>query len=632
MRTRPQPPAHGSHKTIPSSTSPLPPASRRHWLAWAGAATLAPLVPGCGGSGANPAPTLTATIAWGRNAIRQAMQEGPGQPRTRAASVALLLGDRLVWQEAFGTVDEATGTPAGAETRFNVGSVSKVIAALAVMILVDRQLVALDTPVVRYLPQFSMRSPGYRDITVRHLLSHASGLPGTYLHNLFAFAPLPGYAAELEADLADVHLKHEPGAMAVYCNDGFTLVERVVQAVTGQTYPSFVQSAILNPLGMARSGYTLQPLPRGSLAPGYIRGVPQGQEFMMGYATGGLCTTPGDMMKLAALLMRGGELDGQRIVSRTGVLEMARAQNQGMRVNLTPDWAWGLGWDTTRHPGLEAAGVLAWQKSGGTMFYSSDFYVLPQSGLALLLTGNAAGFKPGPVAEGILLRALQETGQLRTLPPPVSLAIPPQATISSAEVNAMLGVYGSSQAPLLATSADGQQINLRTWNAQGEAWEKPGTDLRLRTDGWWWSDAHPARQYRWEQADGHRYLILREPALAGHYAVSMPIGQQMPPAPGPLPAAWSARLDSRWTVTNETAESIPMALGMGVASLRELPELPGYLFWDDSQFLLPVADDRAGMAVQVPLNAGRDLVELVVQTQDQQESLQAAGWVYRRQA
>ena len=629
MRTRPQPSAQNL-SPLTATPPALALASRRGWLAWAGATGLAPLLPGCGGSGNNPAPLLTATMAWGRNAIRQAMQAAPNQPKTRAASVALLQGDRLVWQEAFGVLDEASGTPATPETRFNVGSVSKVIAALAVMVLVDRQLVALDAPVVRYLPGFSMLSPGYRDITVRHLLSHASGLPGTYLHNVFTFAPLQGYAAELETALADMHLKHAPGAMAVYCNDGFTLVERVVQAVTGQSYPAFVQSALLNPLGMARSGYTLAPLPAGSFAPGHIREVPQGQEFMMGYATGGLCTTPGDMMKLAALLLRGGELDGQRIVSKAGVREMASAQNQGVRVNLPADWHWGLGWDTTRHPGLEAAGVEAWQKSGGTMFYSSDFYVLPQAGLALLLTGSSAGFKPGPVAEGILLRALQESGPLRTLPPPLPLAAPPHATVSSAAVGALLGVYGSSRAPLKATSPDGQQIDLCAWSAQRGAWVDRCQSLRLRTDGWWWCDANPATQYRWEQADGRRYLLMRERATAGHYLVTTPIGQQMPPAPGPLPAAWAARLPSTWQVVSEGPQSIPMALDMGTSALKELPDLPGYLFWDDSQFLLPLSDDRAGMTVQVPLDAGRDLVELVVTTRDKQESLHAAGWVYVR--
>lgn len=617
-------PAHQPPANDPSLTT-----SRRGVLALAGAAAVAPLLPGCGGSN-SPEPYLPGTIAWGRSALREAT-EAPGG-KVRAASVALLHEDRLVWQEAFGMADSASGTPATPETRFNVGSVSKVLTALAVMILVDRRLLELDAPVVRYLPQFQMLSPGYRDITVRHLLTHASGLPGTYLHNMFAFAPLPGYAAELESALADQHLKHAPGAMAVYCNDGFTLVERIVAAVTGQAYPAFVQTAILTPLGMALSSYTLQPLPAGSFARGAIGGVEQRQEFVMGHATGGLCTTPGDLMKLASLLLQGGEHGGQRVVSKAGLAELGSIQNTGMHNPLAPDWHPGLGWDSARHPGLDAAGVLAWQKSGNTMFYASDFYVLPRARLALLLTGSAADFMPGPIAEGILLRALHEMGTLRALPAPASTAPPPLATVSATAVQALLGVYGRTSKPVKALSPDHQRIDLWVWSAKVQGWEPLCHGLRLRSDGWWWSDAQPASHYRWEQTEGRRYLLMRERAGAGHYWATTPVGQQMPPAPAPLSPAWTARLGSTWHVANEAPDSIPLATGAGTATLQELPDLPGYLFWDDSQFLLPLSSDRAAMTVQVPMNAGRDLVELVVSTREQEECVHAAGWVYRRQA
>ena len=220
----------------------MAPSSRRAWLAWAGAAAIAPWLAACGDDDATQS-DIPATVAWGRATIREALQSSG----TKAATIALLHNQRIVWQEAFGVVDQKSGTQATAQTRFNIGSVSKVLAALATMILVDRKLLELDAPVVHYLPQFTMLSAGYKDITIRQLISHASGLPGTYPRNLFASVPLPGYAAELEASLADRHLKHTPGELAVYCNDGFTLMERVILAVTGQSYPDFVQSAILQP-------------------------------------------------------------------------------------------------------------------------------------------------------------------------------------------------------------------------------------------------------------------------------------------------------------------------------------------------------------------------------------------------
>lgn len=109
LQTSAHPPAADGHAL------PRPP-SRRDWLAWAGTTAVAPWLPGCGGSN-NPGPQLPATMAWGRQEIRQAMQAS----RARAASIALLQGERLVWQEAFGVLDDSSRAPATPDTRFNVG-------------------------------------------------------------------------------------------------------------------------------------------------------------------------------------------------------------------------------------------------------------------------------------------------------------------------------------------------------------------------------------------------------------------------------------------------------------------------------------------------------------------------------
>lgn len=604
----------------------MAPSSRRAWLAWAGAAAIAPWLAACGDDDATQS-DIPATVAWGRATIREALQSSG----TKAATIALLHNQRIVWQEAFGVVDQKSGTQATAQTRFNIGSVSKVLAALATMILVDRKLLELDAPVVHYLPQFTMLSAGYKDITIRQLISHASGLPGTYPRNLFASVPLPGYAAELEASLADRHLKHTPGELAVYCNDGFTLMERVILAVTGQSYPDFVQSAILQPLGMNQSGYTLKPLPAGTVAQGHVNDVPQGQEFVMGYATGGLCSTPGDMMKLATLFIQRGQYNGQRILSESGWAEMARDQHRDAPINLTPNWRWGLGWDSVQQPGLDAVGIRALQKNGGTIFFSTDFFVLPQEGMALLISGSGSGFRAGTIAEGILLRALQEIGRLPTLPSPVSNTPPAAVNVSADSVQAVLGTYGNSKSPLQAVSTDGQHIDLLAWDGDVKQWRPLASGLRLRSDDWWWSDAQPTTQFRWQLVGNRRYLLTQ--SSAGHYRVTIPLGQQMPAAPGPLPPEWAARLNSTWMLSNEAPESAMWATGeVKPVNLRELPELPGYLLWDDSQLLLPESATRAGMTVQVPLDAGRDLVELVAGTTDGRESINAGGWIFLRQS
>lgn len=623
--------------------------ARRAWLQRTGAAALAPLLAGCGGGevgahfphiwygGAPTDKSFDEAIAWGREQINLAL--GAGQ--APAVSVALLSGNKVLWQQAFGWVDRAAGLAASTATRFNVGSVSKVLAALAVTVLVDRGRVRLDDPVVRHLPEFRMLSPEYRQITLRQLLDHSSGLPGTHpRRNVFAFSPYPGYAAEVEVALADVHLKHVPGLLAVYCNDGFTLVERVVLAVTGKSYPEFVHEAILAPLGMNLSDYALAPAPAGSVALPHADGKPLGQEFVNAHATGGLCTTPGDMMKLAAMLLSGGVHEGRRIVSEAGIAEMGRDQTTGLLINPSPEWRWGLGWDSVRHPGLDAAGIRAWQKNGGTTFFNSEFFVLPEARLGLLLTGSGMGYGPTRIAEGVLLRALRGSGTIRALPQPLDARVPGTVSVPSAQVRALAGIYGNYDAPLKVHTPDGERLDLLRWRAgqggQPGQWREMHAGLRLRRDGWWWSEADASMSYRWEQVQGHRYLIARRAGGAGHYQVTLPLGEQMPAASSALPAAWAARVGSRWEVTNEAPDSTAHLGGTTpFATLGELPELPGYVLWEDglwgtTQLLRPLSDERAGMAVQVPVNNGRDLAELVIENRGGQLWMHAAGWLYRR--
>lgn len=606
-------------------TFPLLASTRRTWLTWAAAATASPWLTACSNN-ASESPLL-ATVQWGRQAIAQAM----AQTHTRAASVALLHGEHIVWQQGFGTLDVAGQHPTTTETRFNIGSVSKVVAALATLVLVDQGQVELDAPVARYLKDLRMRSAQFADITVRHLLSHSSGLPGTHAHNAVAFAPLSGYAEDLEASLADTHLKHAPGALAVYCNDGFTLIERVVQAVSGMPYTHFVHTQLLAPLGMAHSGFALQPLPSGSVAEVAVNGVAKGQEFLMCYAAGGLSSTPGDMMKLAAMLLHQGSYAGRRILSPQRLAEMATDQSERVRLNLSPTARWGLGWDNVRHPSMDAVGALAWQKNGGTTFFASDFYVLPQAHLALLITANSRALNVGLLAEGILLRALQESGQLAALPTPLQVQVPPIFQGPVPDLAQLLGIYGHSGTPYkVTTGGTGQQLDLWSWSGDTQSWQPKAQGLTLREDGWWYSSAHPEVQYRWQQAEGRRYLLSRQRAGTGHYGFQQPLAQQMPAATAALPAHWAALVGSTWVATNEDPQSVWWLEPQASCKLAEHPELPGYVFWDDSQFLQPLPDGHAGMAVQVPFDAGRDLEELAPEERDGTVWLRSRGMWYRR--
>ena len=123
---------------------------------------------------------------------------------------------------------------------------SKTYTAAAVLKLVDEGKVELDAPVTAYLPDFTMADGRYTDITVRMLLNHSSGLPGSTIANGFLLNDPDTLAADtLLEELSGQTLKAEPGAFSVYCNDGFTLAELVVEAVSGMDFDDYMRQAIL---------------------------------------------------------------------------------------------------------------------------------------------------------------------------------------------------------------------------------------------------------------------------------------------------------------------------------------------------------------------------------------------------
>ena len=213
-------------------------------------------------------PTYDAAIQEGQTAAQELINQGAS-----AVAIALVDDKRIIWSQRFGLADRDTGQTPTDSTMFGIGSVSKMFAAIAVMQLVDRGVVDLDTPLVTYLPAFRMVSPGYENITVRMLLNHSSGFPGTDYRNADIRSPVPEYLDQVLQTLSMSRLKAPPGYMSVYCNDGFTITAALVEAMTGKSYVQFVQDEILTPLGMANTRYPLSAFPAGSYAKAYVNGA-----------------------------------------------------------------------------------------------------------------------------------------------------------------------------------------------------------------------------------------------------------------------------------------------------------------------------------------------------------------------
>lgn len=123
-----------------------------------------------------------------REAITTARMEiwkAIGSGVTSNATVAIIDGGKIIYSEGFGMRDRANSIPVDTHTQYNIGSVSKVFTTAAILLLVQDGKVELDAPVTKYLPEFVMRDARYKDITVRMLLNHSSGFPGTLMKDGF---------------------------------------------------------------------------------------------------------------------------------------------------------------------------------------------------------------------------------------------------------------------------------------------------------------------------------------------------------------------------------------------------------------------------------------------------------------
>ncbi|MCX7026863.1 MAG: serine hydrolase [Spirochaetes bacterium] len=343
-----------------------------------------------------------------------------------SASVAIMDNGKIVYSEAFGMADREKGKPVDRDTLFNIGSVSKEFCAVAIMSLVDEGKVSLDARVVRYLPEFTMADPRYKDITVRMLLNHSSGIPGTNWANGMGFALDADYQAETLDSLSRLHLKFAPGEFSTYCNDGFTLAELVVERVSGKDFIDFVSERILKPLSLEDTGLSIGLWKEKPGAAYYdpSSGKKEPSEVVSILAAGGLASTAEDLCRFAYMFSG----DGKQILTGASLAEMRKAQPSVEKRDFgAPGWPFGLGWDLTELAPFEENGIRVLGKGGNTGCYTTQILVAPDRKLSVAIV-EAGAFLPATyTAIKILEASLVEKGAM-----PDRQAAPPEPQLSPA--------------------------------------------------------------------------------------------------------------------------------------------------------------------------------------------------------
>lgn len=322
------------------------------------------------------------------------------------AAAAVWRGGELVATHHAG--EAAPGSPVGPDTLFPLASVTKPVTAAVVMSLVDEGRLSLDESVMRTVPEFSTADPAgevtpeferfRRQITVRQLLAHTSGLPEDMASGRLRYADKHDLSTMTDV-MCRLPLRSQPGAALLYSNAGFAVLGRVVERVTGNEFWDETRSRVLVPLGMSNTVARPGPALDSRIArvtdtnnPGTDI-EPYNSEYWRGLALpwGGLYGSAADLATFAGTFLPG----GPRLLSRAAVDLMTADQALGvsggvesMKVVWTPAH-WGLGWEVKGSKRRHWTGELTSPRTfchfgaAGTLLW-----VDPTRDIALAVFGN----------------------------------------------------------------------------------------------------------------------------------------------------------------------------------------------------------------------------------------------------
>jgi len=325
---------------------------------------------------------------------------------------------RLVHDSTMGLMDRERKKPVEWDTVFRIFSMTKPVTSVALMMLFEKGLIQLDDPVYRYIPSFrklevyvsgvdgsfETRAPD-RSLTIKDLLSHQSGFTYDFLkeNEIDAAYSSRGIGSATQKDLAslidslsDLPLLFSPGDRWNY-SVSTDVCGHLVELISGQSLDTFFYENIFEPLGMSDTGFYVPAVDIPRFSANYLynlNGLPKllddplksrfikRPSFLSG--GGGLVSTAEDYLSFCRMILGGGELNGNRILSRktidlmsanhlTGGVDLAEVASGRWSETSYQGMGFGLGFSVVKDPSMTlvpgSVGELAWGGMANTAFW-----------------------------------------------------------------------------------------------------------------------------------------------------------------------------------------------------------------------------------------------------------------------
>ncbi|WP_064201270.1 serine hydrolase domain-containing protein [Brevibacillus brevis] len=530
----------------------------------------------------------------------------------------------IVLSGSAGVYDKETKSPITEDTMFGIGSVSKMYVTAATMMLADSKKIDIDKPLTTYIKDFKMADKRYKQITPRMLMNHSSGIYGSQYGNSFLFEDndTKNHDESL-VRLQSESLKSTPGEFSVYCNDGFQLLEILIERVSGLRYSEFLETYISDPLQLTSTKTPLDSFDRDRLIktyyPGMDQALPVENANLLG--TGGLYSTAEEVTEFAEVLI-GNRTD---ILSEKSVKAMqSHEYRKGVWVpEETNSINYGLGWDAVRLAPFSDYGITALFKGGDTIMYHAALVTLPEHDITIAVLSSGGGSTYNSLAaSNILLEYLRAKGTIKEILPEKTFEPPVKVDMPS-DMLAYSGLYGSVGKTVKLEIKNGEiySPDLAFEGLPPQKYVYTGNGQFINNDG--------NATISFDRAkNGKTYLKLNayinNPGLGQSFSVSYELQKLASnPLKQSMKTVWENRDGKKYYALDEKITSVMYLNNALVTKTISVDISHGY-----ASGTKIVDKNNAVNVIQIPAFAGRDAFDLNFYQKNQKEYVKINGLSY----
>jgi len=324
---------------------------------------------------------------------------------TVGAAVVVTLNGEIIYQKCYGVREAGGNDPIDAQTVFRLASVSKAVTGVLAGILANEKIVGLDDKVINYLPTFALKDPtSTRELSVRHILSHTSGLvPHAYDNLVEANVPF----SVIIDSLRHVNISGLPGVYYGYQNVVFSLYDTIAAVKTGKSFEVLLQEKLFDPLGMNNASAGLKAftqnrnkaLPHGRAGNGY-RTLPLNDRYYSTIPAAGINASISDMGQFLSALTAGDSCRLNPAIADTVLCPQVISPLNWVYLrqwNGVESKHYGLGWRIIGYKGRQIA-----YHGGYVSGYRSEIALCRDEGLGIAFLTNAPGRVGSEVVPALL--------------------------------------------------------------------------------------------------------------------------------------------------------------------------------------------------------------------------------------